>query len=583
MKKNQIENSKKLHQQKEEQLNQEDISDIEKNSKKIDNIKTTLSDIDISADRDDKTDIEWEYDISMNKKQFNKNEEKKNEKIDEGVEEKEKKNDLIDNESDEADNERKKVIRNNKRHKVLKKDKNGFTGSEEEYLNEFKNINIDSDINTESEKNSKAEISTYHQTDDKPKITEKKDDTIKNVEPENIKDLKSIKDEEKFSNEICKEILKKILTTELTSNEIKILPKKSFKLDLFPNLTSSQSLSGSYGSSPDGGVPSREKGILNLGQLSLSDDLSALNDSIMSSYTAFSVFNQTVKDKKKENSLTLYSKKIAPKLIRLIKDEIYLKYPIIYQNIKTPLKNKSKELMISLVLQDTEMLRNNFKCNLTKENISDIIDKKSILKKFEPINKQIRNKDNLTSDNYYDNILNECLVDSAIELINGERLYGENGDPLEWSGRTHELVFKYKPNEPKNLAKFVCNKLLKNLNRRIGLITENYDYMNAEQINNERDKRLNKNLRNELDEDEYEWRNLDMEETQLKVELAELIMEQLYNENIEILEHIQYSRNRPDLYQNKSIYSCEEIPKLSFQKISNELKDKDDLDDLTNI
>ena len=47
-------------------------------------------------------------------------------------------------------------------------------------------------------------------------------------------------------------------------------------------------------------------------------------------------------------------------------------------------------------------------------------------------------------------------------------------------------------------------------------------------------------------------------------------MEQLYNEVIEILEHIQYSRTKPELYQNKSIYSCDEIPKLDFQVTTTE-------------
>ena len=117
------------------------------------------------------------------------------------------------------------------------------------------------------------------------------------------------------------------------------------------------------------------------------------------------------------------------------------------------------------------------------------------------------------------------------------------------------------------------------MHNRIGLITDNYDYMNAEQINIERDRRLFLSINKELDEDEYQWRNLEMEETQLKVEVAEMIMEQLYNENIEILEHIQYSRNRPDLYLNKSIYACEEIPKLSFQQTTTENAAKSDKDD----
>ena len=61
-------------------------------------------------------------------------------------------------------------------------------------------------------------------------------------------------------------------------------------------------------------------------------------------------------------------------------------------------------------------------------------------------------------------------------------------------------------------------------------------------------------------------------------------MDQLYNENIEILEHIQFSRNRPDLYQNKSIYACEEIPKLSFQQTTTENANRgDDGDEVINV
>ena len=116
------------------------------------------------------------------------------------------------------------------------------------------------------------------------------------------------------------------------------------------------------------------------------------------------------------------------------------------------------------------------------------------------------------------------------------------------------------------------------LHNRIGLISENYDFLSGEQLNIEREKRFIKNIHKELDECEYLWKNLEMEETQLKVEVSEMIMEQLYNEIIEILEHVQYSRKRPELYQNKSIYACEEIPKLSFQVTSTENLDSGDDD-----
>lgn len=58
---------------------------------------------------------------------------------------------------------------------------------------------------------------------------------------------------------------------------------------------------------------------------------------------------------------------------------------------------------------------------------------------------------------------------------------------------------------------------------------------------------------------------LDVEETQVKIELSELVIEQLLNEVVEILEHVTLSRKHPELYQNKSIYGCEDIPRLPFQ------------------
>ena len=217
-------------------------------------------------------------------------------------------------------------------------------------------------------------------------------------------------------------------------------------------------------------------------------------------------------------------------------------------------------------------------------NIHKIIDKKEILKNFATINKKVRQEDNITSDNYYDNMMNECVLETALELIEKERFYGENGEPLRWSSRTREISFKYGKNDGKKFADYICKNLLKIIHNRIGLISENYDFLSGEQLNVERERRFLKMIHNELDENEYQWKNLEMEETQLKIEVTEMIMDQLYNEIIEILEHIQYSRRGPDLYQYKSIYACEEIPKLSFQVTTTEnLESGDDDNDLMNI
>lgn len=106
---------------------------------------------------------------------------------------------------------------------------------------------------------------------------------------------------------------------------------------------------------------------------------------------------------------------------------------------------------------------------------------------------------------------------------------------------------------------------------KIGLIPENNE-VDTEMINYEREKRLigsitktvNKIIK-QLNEEEDQWKNYELEETQVKIELSEMVLEQLLNELVEIFEHVHLSRKHPKLYQYKSIYGCEDIPRLSFQ------------------
>jgi hypothetical protein len=402
-------------------------------------------------------------------------------------------------------------------------------------------------------------------------------------------------------DKLAEEIINKILFTEIKSKEESFIPKKKFKYETKLKKSRSNLSSGSANNnSTDNILKDNLFDISGLSQLSLGDDLSSLNDSIMSSYTEKSFFNKTIIDKKKMNLLYFYQKFIAPKLIKLIRKEIINNYERIYNNICKPYTNNSDKIMMSLILQDADMLRDNFKCQQNEESISDIIEKDNILKKFEPINKKLRDiwrikenskktikNDNKEIDYYvYDEYLNKCIIDCCVELINCERKYGENGNPLIWSSRLREIKFKYEKNNPKKLADFVCRNLYIFLKQKVGLICDNYECLSPEQINTEREKRLTKIIRDELDEGDYLWKNLEMEETQLKVEVSDNIMDQLYNEIIEILEHIQLNRNKGELYHNKSIYACEEMPKLSFQQTTTENAEHDDNDedsDITNI
>ena len=227
------------------------------------------------------------------------------------------------------------------------------------------------------------------------------------------------------------------------------------------------------------------------------------------------------------------------------------------------------------------MFDENYKLSLFKENLEAIINKESILKKFDKINNEIRIKDNISSDNYYDKTLNECIIDTTIELINKVRINYFTGESLQWDKEENDSIDKYDiRNNPQKFALYICKSLIVLLNTKLG--KNEYNILNYENINTLYDKQLNNIMKEELKENEKEWENLKIEETKVKLDASEFIFEMLLRENIEILEHIQNNRKRPDLYNYKSIYDCPNMPKLEFQKI--EKRSFDDFeDDLINM
>ena len=71
--------------------------------------------------------------------------------------------------------------------------------------------------------------------------------------------------------------------------------------------------------------------------------------------------------------------------------------------------------------RDRNRLQNCYKILEEKENIKNFVGKEKVLKNFEPTNKEIRKNDNIISDDYYDKILNECLIDAGNEVMEKER------------------------------------------------------------------------------------------------------------------------------------------------------------------
>ena len=536
-------------------------------------------------------------------KEKEEKEKEKKEKEDKVKEEKEKENkEKEEKEKEEKEKEEKKKEDKAKENKIKedkvkeKEEKEKEKEKEKEDKEKEEKEKEAKEKEKEKEKNIKEEndfdlddiILSSLEEDDKNIIDKEEDkdkDNNKNIPQENnetvlIKDIivykeeKNIKDN-KFYDDLTEEVIKSIIESEVKRKDSNLLPIKSYKFDKFENIFANNFINNSSGNFKDNNNSLKDNSIGTQNSFSFRDNNFPnlyLNESILSSISASSYFNKTIKDKKKEKSLFLYLRKIAPILIKLIQEEIFIKYDKLYENISIPLKNNYEGIMVALELQNGEMIRDNYKRSYFKEEIKDIIDKNKILKKIEPINKEIRNNDNILDDNYYDRNMNECIIDTAIEIIKNERMYGEDGEPLPWGGRTRELIFKYEKNNPKKLVDYVTEKLIDIINTKIGLINSNYEYLTQEQLNSEKEKRLIKTLKEELKEQESHWNNLEIEETQLKIEITEIINEQLYNEVMEILEHISLSRKKPELYQSKSIFVCEEIPKLSFQQNTTENK-----------
>ena len=188
---------------------------------------------------------------------------------------------------------------------------------------------------------------------------------------------------------------------------------------------------------------------------SLVDSSQLLEKSMIFQYSISSEFNKTIKEKKNKLETNLYNEYIIEKLILLILKEIKKNYSRIYDNISVPYTANYEQIIVASYLQDNELLNDCYKELKVKEDLKNIINKKEILEKFNSINKKIRKKKGLEEDNYYDNLINECIVDATIEILNKERAYGEQGEPFPFSKRAKELSFKYNKDNPKPLMKHV--------------------------------------------------------------------------------------------------------------------------------
>ena len=414
------------------------------------------------------------------------------------------------------------------------------------------NLNLDNDINKLQNDNININNNRYEFDNESEKNENDNNKIIKNLDKNSI---------EKIEDDLCQNIIKELLLSEINNNK-KLFTRKKKEIDISLNnnnsnisLQSSQNNNMSIGSlSP--GRKNPKKNIKKKTNNKNKDIYPIMNNNQTDSMLNNNILMRTMDEIKKDKKINTYNEKLVDKFLEEIKKKLEDNYDNIIENLKIPLEIDEEEMINGLLLKDENYISTT-KIKFKNENIlkNNFINE-NILSEFEKENKE----------NIYDKILNKCIYDTINELIEKERKYGKIGSPLSWSIRSKHIGYKYKKEEIlfKNIfITKIMNEIKQILEIKMGLIPENYK--NKKKLNKDKDKKFTECIKQELIENEISYQIYEIQETNVKLNLSKILYEQLLNEIVEILEHIHNSRKYPEKYQSQSIYTCEEIPRLSFQ------------------
>ena len=553
----------------ENKLNSNEKNSDNKEINKIDIHSSYKSDkeIDISAERDP-NEINWEFSVNNQKEKSNDSE--KNKKIikNDNKNKEEEYDDFIEGNLDDLEDEQSGNILNeinNNNYENDKKSRNvgddniNIIDENKENKNDEEEIKEEIVENIIKEKKKPFEFSNSFKDSSRRNNRYGEDDNnnnkieIKIEKEEKIKPIPKLTEQqkEKIPLDLTEEIIKKILNEE-TKN---LLPKK--------NYSSTEKIEVNNSTNINNNNNNNETSNSIISNVSLYSNLSDIPN------YSNSYFMRNIKEITKEKDLNSYNEKIAPHLIHKISKNIDKNFPEIINNLKQPYKLNETDLLNGIAMKEEKYIES---CKPVFENedkikFRDFFNKDEILSNFHKIDMKLRNN-NINEVNE-DEILNEAIVDCANELLEDERLYGTVGEPLKWSIRNRENNLKFE--NKNNMKKKISQKLKYLTNFKMGKITENYENYDTEQLTNDRDKKFFDSIKQELDSEQMEYEN---EETQIKCFLSKVILDQLLNELVEILEHVMYSRREPARYQNKSIYACEDIPRLSFQNTTENVNEE---------
>ena len=176
----------------------------------------------------------------------------------------------------------------------------------------------------------------------------------------------------------------------------------------------------------------------------------------------------------------------------------------------------------------------------------------------------------------WENIHNKVVFDWVNEILDNYRPYGLKGPPLTWSTNTRTLTYKY--SEPERIDEVlfeVQDKIMKWAETEAGTLTDSQTVLNAPQeirqimsekqfLNQVREERLANLLSAEINENEPLWLDYEYEETQVKLDLADMVLQDLLFETInhwsKVENHMDLNYNEDDKIDKLFDESKEEKP-----------------------
>ena len=174
------------------------------------------------------------------------------------------------------------------------------------------------------------------------------------------------------------------------------------------------------------------------------------------------------------------------------------------------------------------------------------------------ITNEIRKKYYSENSFFYDEILNECILDSFFELIKKEKLFyniEKNQIFFEEQNNISTIQHNIFFNDKKKFVDYICKSILSLLETKLGKNPNELSIINMDQIKEKNEIKINQEIKQEIIErDKENINDIIIQETKIKFELANKVLDLLLEEIVIILENIQTSRHILDINKEKDFY-----------------------------